>query len=604
MKQVLFFIIGALMVLPSLADNRTTTRSYVDYNVGTKQDKIPGLPAGYTPLEYIESTGTQYIDTGVVLGDVASEVYVDFQKTDDTMNTSLMGCQVNDSVAGYNGNLRQTYYFYNDKFRFYNSDQSHANIILSTNLTDRHKIKVTADDHNLITVNIDGTVSTYNTQPYENLPQNTQSLYLFANHIGTGPSQKIKARIYEVYIKNSSGRMVFYGIPAKNSSNIIGMYDAISNRFLTNIGNGTFNAGPVAIGRMLTYGTDAGDIRSTPIVNAIGTDTTSTTVPTSLAVSNKLNTLMNKVSAAAGYVMTGENRGQTHFAKPIYDTSTRNFIDALIYANTLNTAATRAANSETFCIDTNCTLLGLNTSGISGVSITCKGADVPCLANSECCSGRCDVLNNGTCVGGCAGVKDTCGKDGIVCCAGNFCGDGECTACHADFEQCKADIECCSGICYSISGKKPTCVSGCALDGAECKRDSDCCSKNCYNGQCVSYGCKRDTITCTANTDCCSGNCFLGYCQPAGCAISGNVCTSNSDCCNNVCNQSSHVCDNCKAPGESVTDALQCCSTIAVGGTCSCRGNGSRCANDAECCGNLVCSKGECAASSFISDTI
>ena len=399
--------------------------------------------------------------------------------------------------------------------------------------------------------------------------------------------------------------MVFYGIPAKNGSNVIGMYDAVSGTFF-NSASGTFTAGPELNGKMLTYGAAAGDIRSTGIVNTINSsNTTATTVPTSGAVYTALDQLMPMTESNPGYVMAGEtNASGDHFAKPIYDTSTRNFIDALIYANTLNTTATRAANSETFCIDTNCTLLGLNTSGISGVSITCKGADVPCLDNSECCSGKCDVLDKGTCVGGCAGVKEECGTNGIVCCAGNFCENSKCTACHADSEQCTRDIECCSGICYSTNGKTSICVSDCALDGAECKRDQDCCSKNCYNGQCASYSCKQDTITCTANTDCCSGNCFLGYCQPAGCAISGNRCTSNSDCCNNVCNQSSHVCDNCKAPGESVTDALQCCSTIAVSGTCRCRASGARCTNDTECCGNLVCSKGGCAASLFLSDKI
>ena len=35
-------------------------------------------------------------------------------------------------------------------------------------------------------------------------------------------------------------------IPAKNSSGILGLYDAVNNVFYTNAGTGTFTAGPIA----------------------------------------------------------------------------------------------------------------------------------------------------------------------------------------------------------------------------------------------------------------------------------------------------------------------------------------------------------------------
>ena len=47
------------------------------------------LPSGYTLLEYIESTGTQYIDTGVTLSGTAIKMIVDFQFTTYVNNSFL-----------------------------------------------------------------------------------------------------------------------------------------------------------------------------------------------------------------------------------------------------------------------------------------------------------------------------------------------------------------------------------------------------------------------------------------------------------------------------------------------------------------------------------
>lgn len=67
MKKILFCIIGCFMVLPLGADNVTTTKPYVDYHVGQKQDKIPGIPSG---------TGA-IVTYGATDGSIGSAVIVD-----------------------------------------------------------------------------------------------------------------------------------------------------------------------------------------------------------------------------------------------------------------------------------------------------------------------------------------------------------------------------------------------------------------------------------------------------------------------------------------------------------------------------------------------
>ena len=49
------------------------------------------IPPGYVPLEYIRSTGTQYIDTAITPSD-DMEFEIDYQSL-ATSNTKLFGCE-------------------------------------------------------------------------------------------------------------------------------------------------------------------------------------------------------------------------------------------------------------------------------------------------------------------------------------------------------------------------------------------------------------------------------------------------------------------------------------------------------------------------------
>ncbi len=197
------------------------------------------LPDGYTELKWIESDGHQYIDTGVVLDQLASEVFIDFQKTTDAGNVTLMGCQSN--ANSYN--LRQTYYFAGGALRLYNSTSTSYSSISLTNPTARHTIHTTIDNENNITIDFDGTIQNF-TQT--RVSDNTLRMFLFANNIEGVAGQKISAKVYRIWIKDASGTFVFNGFPARqNSDNKVGMYDTVSRRFFPSVpANTNFAAGP------------------------------------------------------------------------------------------------------------------------------------------------------------------------------------------------------------------------------------------------------------------------------------------------------------------------------------------------------------------------
>ena len=190
--------------------------------------EVPNLDyLHYQEVEYIESTGTQYIDTGIIPYKTTTELKYAFTNlaNEQTVagcfnegNNRYYVCQI-DSV----GNL---------SFR----NKSNTIIFNTTSDTDIHTIKYN-DTNNYVFLdnqNI-GTVS--------NLANSlVNSLTLFARK-STNMESYSKSRIYyckiwedEVLVRNF--------IPCyRKSDNEIGLYDTINNVFYTNSGTGTFLKG-------------------------------------------------------------------------------------------------------------------------------------------------------------------------------------------------------------------------------------------------------------------------------------------------------------------------------------------------------------------------
>ncbi|MBO7656835.1 MAG: hypothetical protein J6S80_03850 [Alphaproteobacteria bacterium] len=120
--------------------------------------------------------------------------------------------------------------------------------------------------------------------------------------------------------------------------------------------------------KLMTYGASTGATPgSRDIVSTLGTSTTATTVPEVGPIVTGLNGKQNTVNGTANFVMTGTGTAGTVGEKPVYST-TNNYTSALVTAQTINTAAATAANSELSCIDNDCLLWQINTSGPAGIS--------------------------------------------------------------------------------------------------------------------------------------------------------------------------------------------------------------------------------------------
>ena len=190
------------------------------------------LPSGYTALEYIESTGTQYIDTGIAKTSLVFKVEVDVSFADST-GRYLIG--TSSSSPGYCG--RAT----NGKFELNYSLRT----TMSSGVNERVKMEYfcTGTQYGL-TVTKNGTSESLIVDSSYSTGMNT-SFAIYANHTESSFSRILNGKIYlaKIFINNELKRDL---IPARRDSDgEIGMYDMVSGTFFTNAGSGDFIAGPV-----------------------------------------------------------------------------------------------------------------------------------------------------------------------------------------------------------------------------------------------------------------------------------------------------------------------------------------------------------------------
>ena len=197
--------------------NETTERRVI--NVNADFNKY------YTNLEYLESSGTQYIDTGFIPNQDTS-IEVDGYTNS---NKSLYGTEkgINGTGVGPTGPTMGFYYF-TDYTGRYNSDI--AVNVRHTFKQEKNKLYV---DNNLIHVFNETTSSS-------NYP-----IFLFGRSDSTNGSLNDygPGRIYSVKIWNDD-KLVRNMIPClRKSDDEVGLYDLVNDIFYKNQGTGEFTAG-------------------------------------------------------------------------------------------------------------------------------------------------------------------------------------------------------------------------------------------------------------------------------------------------------------------------------------------------------------------------
>ena len=181
--------------------------------------------ANYTPIEYLESTKTQYIDTGVVANFASFKIEIKAVKETQyslfgtyTPHYSFTGSNsVNAYCKSYKGNFGE--------YTVINPDDPHVFIL------DSGTLYVDGDRKTPFFTDLTGTTGAY-------------FVYLFGRNNNNNLNDPGAHKIYYTKIWND-GLLVRDMIPVLDKDDIPCMYDKVSGQYFYNAGTGQFIAGPV-----------------------------------------------------------------------------------------------------------------------------------------------------------------------------------------------------------------------------------------------------------------------------------------------------------------------------------------------------------------------
>lgn len=185
------------------------------------------MPKEYEKLEYIEGTGTQYINTN-------------FNPSNNTRVVTELMPTTNDNAMGFFGAYPNNDFTTNSYGLYYSSSSGLAySNFKSDSSFNRSKIEYGKKhfvDKNKNLLYIDNElVLTHTSATF----QSTIPLHIFKLNFNSNP-RYAKLRVYDFKIYENDD-LVRHFIPAKRKSdNVIGMYDMVSGQFFTNAGTGSF----------------------------------------------------------------------------------------------------------------------------------------------------------------------------------------------------------------------------------------------------------------------------------------------------------------------------------------------------------------------------
>ena len=254
-----------------------------------------GVPASYTPVEYIESSGTQWINTGVLAYN--TEMSMRFQYTNLSAVTYVSGSSDGTNRFGLIAN-RPT----NNDICY--GDKSNNYYTLGTADTNEHTVVYNNSSNQIVYDNVvKGTLPNLTTQV-------ARPLGVFALSGTNGASALAYVRIMYCRIKDkTTNELIRDFIPVLDDNNVACMYEQVEGRFYYNAGSGTFIAGST-IGQPISIGSRARKLKKgyvgiptsyTPVeyIESSGTQYIDTEVVMTSNVSSEIDFQLAAITSAA-----------------------------------------------------------------------------------------------------------------------------------------------------------------------------------------------------------------------------------------------------------------------------------------------------------------
>ena len=215
---------------------RKQLSSYIALNNYVEAIRSSQLPTGYTELEYIESTGTQYIDTGIVNWNNTLEYEIKLSIEPQANVKTYFGCYDEWSTSKNNVPNISTWTNYKvaSNFRAGYSSNSGTDIGISNGQTGTISLK-----GNTISWS-EGTSTSFD-RGYDFTV--SSSIFLFAQHANTGTTEFATTKIYRAKFW-LNGELIRDFRPMLDYNNVACMFDMVTGKCFYNRGTGAFITGP------------------------------------------------------------------------------------------------------------------------------------------------------------------------------------------------------------------------------------------------------------------------------------------------------------------------------------------------------------------------
>ena len=190
------------------------------------------LPSGYKRLEYIKSTGTQYVDTGYCPR-YNTRVVMEVQLSTYSASRSPFGCRNSNSATASAAYLVMQTGANTLRFDYFGSSST-----LTIGVATNQRLTIDANK-NMLTVNgqsVTNTAKTSGTSPY------SMMLFTYSNSGSAGSKTTMTLYSCKVYEDTT---LVHSYTPCSNASGVAGLWDEVGSAFYGDTAGGAFTAGPV-----------------------------------------------------------------------------------------------------------------------------------------------------------------------------------------------------------------------------------------------------------------------------------------------------------------------------------------------------------------------
>lgn len=211
----------------SYGDNTTMTINAISYYSYYQPTPADVLPDGYTRLNYIEGTGTQYVNTGLPYSS-RYRIVIEFM-LDTSSAGYLFGVQddINTRIAirGDTGAATRV---------FYGSQGEETNTLLAN-------VRYTINfNQNIVSCSPSTLQHIFTPETFET----TNSLYLFSRNMMGQSTLPLSGKMYIAVIYDEDSTVIAKFVPARNdSTNEIGLYNISNGYFYTSESAESFVAG-------------------------------------------------------------------------------------------------------------------------------------------------------------------------------------------------------------------------------------------------------------------------------------------------------------------------------------------------------------------------